>query len=584
MTLEFTGIAVSSGIAIGEALTLRRDSIDVTARELDKKGAAAEVRRLKRALKTARVQLLAARDSIPKDAPSDVSSFIETHILMLDDSLFSDRPIEIIKGERINAEAALQRQKVELARAFDAMEDRYLATRIDDVNHVIDTVMRALDVNEDQAGESANSIGGDHWAGRIVVSDDLTPVDTVAMQHHGVAGFVTESGGPLSHTAILARSLGIPAIVGVHSARRYIKAGETLALDGNSGTVLAEVADPLLVELRNEQKRQRQEMRELKKLIDTKSITADGVQLSLMANIDIEEDIKALKRVNAAGVGLYRTEFLYLNRDTIPTEAEHLRAYQRVLRALKGAPLTIRTADLGADKVRPGMNPTSSRSLDRNPALGLRGIRLSLSEPEMFEPQLRAIFRASSKGPVRILLPMLTNVDEVHQCLTLVEQVRSRLREEGVDFDENVPIGGMIEVPAAAIIAEQLAEVLDFLSIGTNDLIQYCLAIDRVDDQVNYLYDPLHPGVLQLIRHIIDAGRKSGKPVSLCGEMAGDTRYVRLLLGLGLTEFSMPPNLLLQVKRALVSSKRSRLRKQALSFLDSTSREERLALLQRINH
>ncbi len=583
MTIEFSGIAVSTGIAIGEALTLRRDSVDVSERALNKKETTAEVRRLKRALKTARAQLLAVRDSIPKDAPTDVSAFIETHILMLDDSFFSERTITIIKTEQINAEAALHRQMQELARAFDAMEDRNLATRIDDVRHVIDSVLRALDVDESHVGISDFSMGGDHWSGRIVVADDLTPADTVAMQHHGVAGFVTESGGPLSHTAILARSLGLPAIVGVHGARRYIKTGETVAIDGVNGMMYAETTEALLVDLRNEQKRLRQETRDLKKLIDTESTTTDGVELSLMANIDIEEDIKALKRVNAAGVGLYRTEFLYLNRETTPTEAEHLRVYQRVLRALKGAPLTIRTIDLGADKNLPGVTDTGNRPTDSNPALGLRGIRLSLSEPSLFTPQLRAIFRASAKGPVRALLPMLTNMEEIRQSQQLIAQVKESLRSEGLDFDENLPIGGMIEVPAAALIADQFAEELDFLSIGTNDLIQYTLAIDRVDDQVNYLYEPIHASVLRLIKQVIDAGQSAGKPVALCGEMAGDTRYARLLLGLGLTEFSMPPSLLLQVKRSLVTCKRSKLRKQALAFLDASSREERQALLERIN-
>lgn len=585
MTVVFTGIAVSTGIAIGEALTLRRDTIDVTERELNKKETTAEVRRLKRALKVARTQLLATRDSIPKDAPTDVSAFIETHILMLDDTLFAERPVEIIKSQGINAEAALQRQKEELTRAFDAMEDRYLATRIDDVNHVIDSVMRALYVGDDQDANPQTSIGGDHWTGRIVVSDDLTPADTIAMQHHGVAGFITESGGPLSHTAILARSLGIPAIVGVHGARRYIKAGELLAVDGRSGVVLAEATEATLTEFRGEQKRLRQETRELKKLIDTDSVTADGVEVSLMANIDIQEDIKSLKRVNADGVGLYRTEFLYLNRDTVPEEAEHLRIYQRVIRGLKGAPLTIRTADLGADKSLPAHIASQNKHPDRNPALGLRGIRLCLSQAEtLFIPQLRAILRASSKGPIRILLPMLTSVDEAHQCLSLIDQVKAQLRNDGIEFDETVPVGAMIEVPAAAIIAEQLAAELDFLSIGTNDLIQYTLAIDRVDDQVNYLYDPLHPAVLDLIYRTLEAGRKADIPVSLCGEMAGDVRYVRLLLGLGLTEFSMPPNLLLQVKRALVSSRRSRLKKPARAFLDATTREKREQLLGRINN
>lgn len=634
----FSGIGVSRGIAIGEAYLLRRNQIDVSERKLTKKALPAEVRRLKRALKAARGQLLTARDNIPKDSPSDVSAFIETHILMLDDDVLSTRPIEIIRTEQINAEAALQKQREELARVFGSMEDSYLATRIDDVNHVIDTVMRALDpmteidargkksgsgpksrgptVDGAKTGQSVGSSSSDaaasnasgttgttgsdagaqgsgpgteQWRGRIVVADDLTPADTIAMKHHGVAGFVTETGGQLSHSAILARSLGIPAIVGVHAARRYMRTGEILTLDGSSGLVLAEPTEELLTHFRKKRKALRKRQRELSTLIDTESVTKDGVAFTLSANIEIEDDLKALRRVNATGVGLYRTEFLYMNRDTVPDEQEHFRVYTKVLRALKGAPLTIRTADLGADKGHASGQSTGGADLGRssgvahNPAMGLRGIRLCLTDTSLFLPQLRAILRASARGPIRILLPMLTNVAEVHQCLALIAQVKKTLAGEGIEFDDAVPVGAMIEVPAAAVVAERFASELDFLSIGTNDLIQYSLAIDRVDDQVNYLYDPLHPAVLTLIRQVIDAGRAASIPVSLCGEMAGDPRYVRLLLGLGLTEFSMPPNQLLEVKRALIESRRSTLKKQAIALVEATTSDEQHALLERMN-
>ena len=576
MSLMFSGIGVSRGIAIGKVWMLRRDRIDVGTRALDKKEVPAETRRLRRALKAARAHLAATRDSIPGDAPNDVSAFIETHILMLDDDLFSKRPIEIIKGERINAEAALQRQREELARVFGTMEDTYLATRVDDVNHVIDSVLSALHVKEEA---DADPLGDERWKGHVVVADDLTPADTIAMKNHGVAGFVTETGGQLSHSAILARSLGIPAIVGVHDVRRYLRGEEMVTLDGDSGLVLAEPTEEILADFRARRKEAGRRRKELNALTDTASVTRDGVALTLSANIEIEDDLKALRRVNAAGVGLYRTEFLYMNRDDVPDEQEHFRVYTRVLRALKGAPLTIRTADLGADK---GHGATTG-TVAHNPAMGLRGIRLCLTDTSLFLPQLRAILRASARGPVRILLPMLTNIGEVRQSLALIAQVKASLTEEGLEFDDKVPVGAMIEVPAAAIAARRFAAELDFLSIGTNDLIQYSLAIDRVDDQVNYLYDPLHPSVLELIRMTIEAGREAGIPVSMCGEMAGDTRYVRLLLGLGLTEFSMPPNLLLEVKRALIGSRRSTLRKQAQAMLEAGSSEEQQTLLERIN-
>jgi phosphotransferase system enzyme I (PtsI) len=457
------------------------------------------------------------------------------------------------------------------------MEDAYLATRIDDDNHVIDSVLRALDDSAEPAE------GPEHWKGQIIVADDLTPADTVSMQHHGVAGFITETGGQLSHTAILARSLGIPAIVGIPNIRRYIKSGEVLTLDGRLGMVVAEPTIEMLTDFKRQQKETKLKQRELSKLIDTKAITIDGVELTLSANIEIEEDIKALKRVNANGVGLYRTEFLYMNRDSVPTEQEHFKVYTRVLRALKGETLTVRTADLGADKHMDGQPNLRLRPLGHNPAMGLRGIRLCLSDPSLFLPQLRAILRASARGPIKLLIPMLTNIAEVDQCLKLIEQVKQKLRKENIEFDEKLPIGAMIEVPAAAITAMQFAQKLDFLSIGTNDLIQYTLAIDRIDDQVNYLYDPMHPAVLHLIKTTIEAGQKCNIPVTLCGEMAGDSRYVRVLLGLGLTEFSMPPNLILETKRSLISARRSTLKKQVNALLNAGSREEQKTLLDKIN-
>lgn len=577
MSLMFTGIGVSRGIAIGDVYLLRRNQIDVTSRSLSRKAVPAEIRRLKRALKSSREQLLTARDNIPGDAPADVSAFIETHILMLDDDIMSQRPIEIIKTDLINAEAAMQQQREELGRVFGSMEDSYLATRIDDVNHVIDSVLRALDSGVEQV------VGSENWRGQIIVADDLTPADTVAMQHHGVAGFITETGGPLSHTAILARSLGIPAVVGVPNIRRYIKSGETLTLDGNVGMVLAEPTDKMLEDFKRQQKEIRLKQKELSKLIDTEAITLDGVQLKLSANIEIEEDLKALKRVNADGVGLYRTEFLYMNRDTIPTEQEHFKAYTKALRALKGETLTIRTADLGADKQMNSTVAVVNRPQSHNPAMGLRGIRLCLNDTQLFIPQLRAILRASAKGPIRMLLPMLTSISEVEQCLKLIEQTKQKLRDENIAFDEKLPVGGMIEVPAAAISASLFAEHLDFLSIGTNDLIQYTLAIDRIDDQVNYLYDPLHPAVLDLIRMTIDAGQKAGIPVAMCGEMAGDIRYTRILLGLGLTDFSMPPNLILETKKHLIATRRSTLKKQVSNLMAANSTEKRLSIIEKIN-
>ncbi len=578
MSLMFSGIGVSRGIAIGDAYILHRNRPEISDRTLKPREIPTEVKRYRKALSTAKKQLEQVRETIPKNAPSDVSAFIEAHLLMINDTVLADGPVEILKTQACSAEAALENQRLELQKIFNEMEDPYIATRMDDVNHVIDQIMQVL--VDSQSAAKKKTQATTNWKGLIVIADDLTPADTIVMQNQGVAGFVTETGGQLSHTAILARSLGIPAIVGIHNLRDYIKPGEQLILHGESGLVLAE-PQPQMIDSYKKQRRQLlEQQRELRKLVDTPAITSDGIELSLMANIEIDEDIKALKRVNADGVGLYRTEFLYMNRDDIPDENEHFNVYTKVARALKGAPLTIRLADLGADK-EAGADITGP--LAHNPAMGLRGVRLALSETSLIVPQLAAILRVSAKAPVSIMIPMLTNLHEVEQVLELITQAKAQLTERRLKFNKDILVGGMIEVPAAAIAADQFAQKLDFLSIGTNDLIQYTLAIDRIDDRVNYLYDPLHPAVLQLIKLTIDAGKRAEIPVAMCGEMAGNPRFVRLLLGLGLTEFSMPPNSLLEVKRALLGSHSQRLHKHSHALLKCSSPDAQKKLLAKIN-
>ena len=579
MSLMFSGIGVSRGIAIGDVYLLRRNQPKFSERKLKKSQIPSEVKRYRKALAKARAQLEKVRDSIPKDASGDVSAFIETHLLMLDDTVLSQAPVDLLKKNKVGAETALEEQRKELKRIFEVMEDPYLATRMNDVNHVIDQIMNALLNEGDVANAEKNQITHD-WKGKIVVADDLTPADTIVMQHDGVLGFATETGGQLSHTAILARSLGIPAIVGVHNIRSYLKSGEKLVLNGETGLVLAEPTRSMVTTFQKEQRKFKERRRELDKLINTPAVCADGTSVTLLANIEIEDDLKALKKVNADGVGLYRTEFLYMNRDNLPDESEHFRVYSKVARALKGSPLTIRTADLGADKE---VDVAQSGPLAHNPAMGLRGIRLALSDTSLLIPQLAAILRVSAKAPVSIMFPMLTNVHEIELCLELIAEVKQQLKRRRVNFNDDSKVGGMIEVPAAAIAAEQFAAKLDFLSIGTNDLIQYTLAIDRIDDQVNYLYDPLHPAVLQLIKQTIDAGKRADIPVAMCGEMAGDPRYVRLLLGLGLTEFSMPPNSLLEVKRALLGADRKRLQRHGQAMIKSGTPEAQQKLLAKIN-
>jgi len=572
VALLLNGVGVSRGIAIGPVFILHRNQPEIIERAVDKKNISAEVRRFKSAHGKARKQLEKVKRDIPDDSPEDISAFIETHLLMLDDSMLSATPIELIKQLGCNAEWALKQQRDAIVKVFDSMDDPYIATRRDDVNHVFGRVLNAL-VNQ-------NIDEHHNWKDQIVVADDLTPADTIHMQNDGVAGFVTEMGGPLSHTAILARSLNIPAVVGLSEARRYLTTGEVLVVDGSNGMTLAEPDNYLIDHFQKRQRDIKRAARDLVKLSDAKSRARSGERISLLANIEIEDDLKMLRKVNAEGVGLYRTEFLYMGRSDVPDEEEHFRTYMKVVRALRGAPLTVRTVDFGSDKE---VETVSTGPLAHNPAMGLRGIRLCLTDPSLFVPQLRAILRASARGPIKIMFPMLTTVSEMLQAIQLVESTKDSLRSKNIAFDEKIPIGGMIEVPAAAISAAHFAEHLDFLSIGTNDLIQYTLAIDRIDDQVNYLYDPLNPGVLSLIKNVIEAGSKKKIPVTMCGEMAGNSDYTRLLLGLGLREFSMPPNSILEIKKVLRSTNIRSVRRRALAFLRYSDKQKQSLMLQRLN-
>ena len=576
MSLMFNGIGVSRGIGIAPTRLLMRDKLEIRERPITKARVKAEIKRFDQAIATAQKELEAVRKTIPADAGLDISSFIETHLLMMADEAFVNQPRNTISESLVNAEWALHQQREAIIKVFEDMDDPYLATRKNDINHVVDAILHAL-----QHGDKRRIKAGEQeWHGVIVVADDLTPADTIVMQTQGVAGFITETGGQLSHTAILARSLGIPAIVGVHSARKFLRDGDTVLMDGASGLVSADPHEKSITLYRKRQREQKRATRELEKLRDATVETACGTAINLFANIENDDDIKALRRANALGVGLYRTEFLYMNREDIPTEEEHFKIYSKIIRLLKGAPFTIRTVDLGADKQSAH---TEKGPQERNPALGLRGIRRCLKEPALFVPQLRAILRAAARGPVNILLPMLTNVAEVQETRALLNQVREALLAEGQKVGEDIKLGGMIEVPATAIAADHFAKELDFLSIGTNDLIQYTLAIDRIDDHVNYLYDPLHPAVLRLVKMTIDAGRKRRVPVSMCGEMAGDPRFIRLLMGLGLRDFSMPSNSLLGAKKVILGTKLRDLRKLTDSFIDESNRDRRDAALEKIN-
>lgn len=578
MSIALHGIGVAKGIAIGKAHILVRDQLDIREYRVQPEAVEDEVRRLEEATLLARQQLRAIRGHIPKTTAADIAAFIDTHLLMLDDAALTEEPARLIREQRCNAEWALRLQRDALVAVFEEMDDPYLRTRKDDVDHVVLRIQRILQ----NQGPLRHEVPDSRLTGYIIVADDLTPADTVIMQHHGIAAFVTEYGGATSHTAILARSLGIPSIVALHQARRYVREDDVLIVDGGKGVVVVAPDAKTLEYYRDLQGQARDDLAELGKLKGAPARTEDGVTVVLEANIELPKDFETVLAVGAAGVGLYRTEYLFMNRREPPDESEHFEVYAAVLRVLKPLPITIRTLDLGADKQVDG-NTRSDRPVTANPALGLRAVRLCLKEPALFLPQLRAILRASALGPVRLLIPMLASLQELHQVLAIIEGIRGELRAASIPFDPNMPIGGMIEVPAAAVCADRFAEELDFLSIGTNDLIQYTMAIDRVNDEVSYLYDPVNLGVLRLIKITIDAAEHCNIPVAMCGEMASDLRYVRLLLGLGLKEFSVHPAALLEVKRTIKSTSLAAVTTLATKLLNSRSPSEAQELLASIN-
>jgi phosphotransferase system enzyme I (PtsI) len=574
MSLMLSGIGISRGIAIGKAHFMR-NSIEVLQSAIPAHLLESEIARFLAAVDAARSQLEAIRERVPVETSIDITSFIDTHLLMLGDATLISTPVELIREHGCNAEWALKLQRDAVISVFEKMDDPYLRTRSDDVDHVVNRILRIL-LDRDQNGHNGDD---EHLANAIVLADDLTPAETVLLKHQGMTAFATGFGGPLSHTAILSRSMQIPAVVGAHGIHQYLRDGETLILDGLQGIVIADPDEQTLTHYRKRQQDERRRRQELARLANRPAITLDRFPIRLMANIELPEDVEAVGMSRIDGVGLYRTEFLFMNRTAPPDEQEQFDCYLAVLDALQGKPLTIRTLDMGADKqVDSGKGRCGS-----NPALGLRAVRLCLKDLSLFRPQLRAIMRTSAHGPVRMMIPMLTNTQELHQVLSLINETRNALQREGMAFAPDISIGGMIEVPGAALSAREFARHLDFLSIGTNDLIQYTLAIDRVDDEVNYLYDPLHPAVLRLIKMTIDAGLEAGIPVAMCGEMAGDPRYTRLLLGMGLTEFSMHHTSLQEVKSVINNSHIATLRPLVEELVNHTTAGQIHARIESLN-
>ncbi|MDM9559270.1 MULTISPECIES: phosphoenolpyruvate--protein phosphotransferase [Bordetella] len=537
------GKGVARGYAIGRAVVMGAASLEVAHYRIAPEDVAAESARLTQALATAQADLLQLADSLPSDAPRELGAMLNVHRLLLADPLLAEQTAALIAERHYNAEWALATQGQILGEQFDAMEDEYLRERGADVRQVIERVLQVLSGSSAMLPDAGDLDGDDPL---VVVAHDISPADMLRLRGGRFAAFVTDLGGPTSHTAIVARSMGVPAVVALGNVRDLVRDGDTLVVDGAAGVVLVNPAPRILQEYRDRQVSYAQERAELALLRDERAVTLDGIDIVLNANIELPDEAAAALAAGADGIGLFRSEFLFMGRQTLPDEEEQYQAYASVARIMGGRPVTIRTLDLGADKTL-----DDEATVATNPALGQRAIRYCLARPEMFATQLRAILRASAHGHVRLLLPMVTHMHEVTAALAAIEAARRELDARGQAYAERLEVGAMVEVPAIAIAIEPFAQALDFLSIGTNDLIQYTLAIDRGDHDVASLYDPLHPAVLRLVANTINAGVRAGKPVAVCGEMAGDARLTRLLLGLGLTEFSMHPQQLLDVKREI---------------------------------
>jgi phosphotransferase system enzyme I (PtsI) len=566
------GAGVSGGIAIGHAHLVSSARLEVAHYDISETDVDSEIQRFEAAVTRVRWELDELQTSMPSNAPAEMGTFIDVHRMILEDASLSKVPADLIRARRCNAEWALVQQMDSLVAQFNEIEDAYLRERQADVTQVAERILKAM-----LGTGHAPSIPS-HEEDVIVVAHDISPADMILFKQHRFAGFVTDLGGVTSHTAIVARSLNIPAIVGMHHARSMIREGELLIVDGRDGVLIVNPDKQVLAEYQLRGRQLEIERQKLKRLRTTLAQTIDGVQIDLEANIELPQDVDDVIESGATGIGLFRSEFLFLNRSELPGEDEQFEAYRQVAQAMKGRPVTIRTLDLGADKSIAG-----ELKAGPNPALGLRAIRYCLAEPQMFQTQLRAILRASRYGKLRLLVPMLAHAQEIDQTLAAIAQAKASLDADGIEYDRSITVGGMVEVPAAALSLGVFVRRLDFLSIGTNDLIQYTLAIDRTDDTVSHLYDQMHPAVLHLISHTIRTASRAKIPVAICGEMAGDLAMTRLLLGFGLRQFSMHPAQLPAIKQQVLRTSLPEVKAIAARILRTSDPHRSRQLLDKLN-
>ncbi len=586
MTFSIHGLAVARGIAIGRAVLVASSRVDVAHYFIEPAQVDSEMLRLVQARDAVHGELQSLHDTLPKDSPPELAAILEVHLMLLHDEMLAEGVTHWVKDRLYNAEWALTSQLDVVARQFDEMDDPYLRERKGDLEQVVERLLRHMKgeahvvphVSSKRSGQSRQQdlqLEDSMDVPLVLVAHDLSPADMLQFKQSVFAGFVTDVGGKTSHTAIVARSLDIPAVVGARTASQLVRQDDWIIIDGDAGVVIVNPSPIILAEYGFKQRQAEVERERLSRLRHTPAVTLDGQRVELLANIEMPEDSPAALGVGAVGVGLFRSEFLFMGRiGALPDEEEQYQAYRRAVEGMKGLPVTIRTVDIGADKP---LDRAHKEEAHLNPALGLRAIRWSLADPAMFLTQLRAVLRAAAHGQVHLLIPMLAHAREIKQTLALLDQARSQLDARGEAFGP-LKIGAMIEVPAAALTVKMFLRHFDFLSIGTNDLIQYTLAIDRADESVAHLYDPLHPAVLRLLADTIAECRAQGKGVSVCGEMAGDPALTRLLLGLGLRSFSMHPTQILAVKQEVIRADASRLEAWAQSVLLSDDPAELMGL------
>jgi phosphotransferase system enzyme I (PtsI) len=577
MTFSIHGLAVARGIAIGRAVLVASSRVDVAHYFIEPEQVKSELTRLGQAREAVLTELQSLHDNLPKDSPPELAAILEVHLMLLQDTMLADGVTNWVKDRLYNAEWALTSQLDVVARQFDEMDDPYLRERKGDLEQVVERMLRHIkgmgNVMPQVAAKRSTAsrqqdlqLGDEMDVPLVLVAHDLSPADMLQFKQSVFAGFVTDVGGKTSHTAIVARSLDIPAVVGARTASQLVRQDDWIIIDGDAGVLIVNPSPIILAEYGFKQRQAELERERLSRLRHTPAVTLDGQRIDLLGNIEMPEDSPAALGVGAVGVGLFRSEFLFMGREgVLPDEEEQYQAYKRAVEGMQGLPVTIRTVDIGADKP---LDRTTKDETHLNPALGLRAIRWSLADPAMFLTQLRAILRAAAHGQVNLLIPMLAHAREIKQTLALLEKARQQLDERGLAFGP-VNIGAMIEVPAAALSVKMFLRYFDYLSIGTNDLIQYTLAIDRADELVAHLYDPLHPAVLRLVADTIAECRAQGKSVSVCGEMAGDPALTRLLLGLGLRSFSMHPTQILAVKQEIIRADAARLEAWAQEVLAS---------------